>query len=57
MVRTTDASCSNQMDFLTDVAGTFVTTLPATGTAAYRMAWRRPDGAWEQSLPVTVSGP
>ena len=57
MVRTTDASCSNQMDFLTDVAGTFVTTLPATRTAAYRMAWRRPDGAWEQSLPVTVSGP
>ena len=57
VVKTTDASCSNQMDFLTDAAGTFMTTLPATGPATYRMAWRRPDGVWEQSVPVAVSGP
>jgi hypothetical protein len=56
-VHTTSATCSDQVDFLTDDFGSLVTALPATGPATYRMAWRRPDGVWEYSVPVPVSGP
>jgi hypothetical protein len=43
-------------DFLTDATGTFVATTPG-GSGAYRMVWRRPDGVWEPSVAVTLSGP
>jgi hypothetical protein len=61
-VRATGPTCAdNRADFLTDPSGAFVATTPAPalGSAppAYRMVWRRPDGVWEPSLPVTLSAP
>jgi hypothetical protein len=55
-IRTQNASCEdNGVDFFTDAAGAFLTTLPAAGPTAYRMAWRRGDGVWETSVPVVTS--
>ena len=55
-IRTQNASCEdNGVDFFTDAAGAFLTTLPAAGPTAYRMAWRRGDGVWETSVPVVAS--
>jgi hypothetical protein len=55
-VRTQGPSCQEGgVDFLTDAAGAFLTTLPVAGPASYRMAWRRGDGAWEASVPVAVA--
>jgi hypothetical protein len=60
-VRATGPSCADSgADFLTDATGAFVATTPAPSAGAppaFRMAWRRPDGVWEPSVPVTLSGP
>jgi hypothetical protein len=54
-VRTYGESCQEGgTEFLTDTAGSFLTTLPAAGPQAFRMAWRRGDGVWEASVPVTA---
>jgi hypothetical protein len=61
-VRASGPTCADSgTDFLTDATGAFVATTPAppatAAPPAYRMVWRRPDGVWEPSLPVTLSAP
>jgi hypothetical protein len=45
-----------EQGFLTDAHGTFERAVPAApGPADYRFAWRRDDGSWDHSNPVTVA--
>jgi hypothetical protein len=54
-VRVMSPTCDGGTEAMTDPAGTFLATLPSVpGSPAYRMAWRRPDGVWEASVPVTL---